>query len=99
MRGLDNFKTVKKLGDRNVVPTENAKNLMDYKETKQNSVTRKQHKITHKLITQVPSNLFGDVMTRVKLDHLVATGMIEKKHRRGKQCEKILDGLTRKDWN
>ena len=34
-------------------------------------------------------------MRREKLDHLVITEMIERKRRRGKQC----DGQTRRDWN
>ena len=43
MQGLDNSKTIaKEIGGYNiVVPMENATNLMDCKEIKQNSVTRK----------------------------------------------------------
>ena len=34
-------------------------------------------------------------MRREKLEHLVATGMIEGKLSKGKQREKMLDGLTK----
>ena len=34
-------------------------------------------------------------MRKKKLEHLVATKMIEGKRSRGKQCEKVLDGLTK----
>ena len=34
-------------------------------------------------------------MRREKLEHPVRTAMIEGKSREGKQCEKMLDGLTR----
>ena len=34
-------------------------------------------------------------MRREKLEHLVTTGMIKEKLSRGKQPEKVLDGLTK----
>ena len=37
--------------------------------------------------------LFGHVMRREKLEHLVTTGMIEGKRSMGKQREKMLIGL------
>ena len=51
MQGLDNFKTGSKEtgGNRNVVPSQNAMNLMDCKEIKRNSVMRSQdNKTNHK---------------------------------------------------
>ena len=93
MRGLDNFKTGV---DRNVVPSENAKNLMDCSEIKRNSVTR--NDITRSLINRISKKqvtFFGHVMRRKKLEHLVTTGMIEGKCSWGKQHEKMLDGLTK----
>ena len=41
------------------------------------------------------ATFFGRVMRREKLEHLVKTGMIEGKRSRGKQREKMLDGLTK----
>ena len=38
--------------------------------------------------------LFGHVMRREKLEHLIKTGMIEGKRSRGKHREKMLYGLT-----
>ncbi|GFN90701.1 craniofacial development protein 2-like protein [Plakobranchus ocellatus] len=39
---------------------------------------------------------FGHVMRREKLENLVTTGMLEGKRSRGKQREKLIEGLT--DW-
>ncbi|GFO06590.1 calpain-7 [Plakobranchus ocellatus] len=41
-------------------------------------------------------NLVGHVMRREKLENLVTTGMLEGKRSRGKQREKLIEGLT--DW-
>ncbi|GFO10187.1 hypothetical protein PoB_003669200 [Plakobranchus ocellatus] len=40
--------------------------------------------------------IFGHVMRREKLENLVTTGMLEGKRSRGKQREKLIEGLT--DW-
>ncbi|GFO08371.1 hypothetical protein PoB_003487600 [Plakobranchus ocellatus] len=39
---------------------------------------------------------FGHVMRREKLENLVTTGMLEGKRSRGKQREKLIEGLA--DW-
>ena len=80
MRGLDHFKTVtiETGGNRNVVPTQNATNLIEWKEIKQNSVS------TRSLINRIcksQATFYGHVMKREKLGDLVTTGMIEVKHR------------------
>ena len=43
----------------------------------------------------MPSNLFGHVKRREKLEHLVTNGMSQRKCSRGKQLEKMLDELTK----
>ena len=77
-----------------MIPSENATNLMDCKEIKRNSVKRGNNKITHKRIRK--ASFFGHVMRREKLEHRVTTETIEGKRNRGKQREKMLDGLT--EW-
>ncbi|GFO11521.1 hypothetical protein PoB_003802600 [Plakobranchus ocellatus] len=42
------------------------------------------------------ATFFGHVMRREKLENLVTTGMLEGKRSRGKQGEKLIEGLT--DW-
>ncbi|GFN92680.1 transcription factor spt20 homolog [Plakobranchus ocellatus] len=42
------------------------------------------------------ATFFGHVMRREKLENLVTTGMLEGKRSRGKQREKLIEGLT--DW-
>ncbi|GFN99171.1 hypothetical protein PoB_002567700 [Plakobranchus ocellatus] len=42
------------------------------------------------------ATFFGHVMQREKLENLVTTGMLEGKRSRGKQREKLMEGLT--DW-
>ncbi|GFN78746.1 hypothetical protein PoB_000525200 [Plakobranchus ocellatus] len=42
------------------------------------------------------TTFFGHVMRREKLENLVTTGMLEGKRSRGKQREKLIEGLT--DW-
>ena len=80
-----------------MVPSENVTNLMDCKEIKQNNIMRirlnKKLKINRILKRQ--ATCFGHVMRREKLEHLVTTGMIEGKFNRGKQREKMWDGLTK----
>ena len=54
---------------------------------------------TRPLITRIhkgQANFFGYVMRREKLEHLVTTGLIERKHSRGKQREKMLNGLPKR---
>ena len=41
------------------------------------------------------ATFFGHVMRREKVENLLTIGMIEEKHSKRKQCEKILDGLTK----
>ena len=41
------------------------------------------------------ANFFGHVIRREKLEHLLTTGMMKGKCSRGKQCDKMLDGLTK----
>ena len=40
------------------------------------------------------TTFFGHVMRREKLEHLITTGMMEGKRSRGKQREKMTDGLV-----
>ena len=40
------------------------------------------------------TTFFGHVMRREKLEHLITTGMMEGKRSRGKQREKMTDGLA-----
>ncbi|GFN79596.1 hypothetical protein PoB_000610200 [Plakobranchus ocellatus] len=42
------------------------------------------------------ATFFGHVMRREKLENLVTTGMFEGKRSRGKQREKLIEGLA--DW-
>ncbi|GFO06217.1 hypothetical protein PoB_003272200 [Plakobranchus ocellatus] len=42
------------------------------------------------------ATFFGHVMPREKLENLVTTGMLEGKRSRGKQREKLIEGLA--DW-
>ncbi|GFN97532.1 hypothetical protein PoB_002403800 [Plakobranchus ocellatus] len=42
------------------------------------------------------ATFFGHVMRREKLENLVTTGMLEGKRSRGKQREKLIEGLA--DW-
>ncbi|GFO29423.1 endonuclease-reverse transcriptase [Plakobranchus ocellatus] len=44
--------------------------------------------------SQVNSCVLGPVMRRGKLEHLVTTGKFEGKRSRGRQSEKIMDGLA-----
>ncbi|GFO27916.1 retrovirus-related pol polyprotein line-1 [Plakobranchus ocellatus] len=41
------------------------------------------------------ATFFGHVMRKGKMEHIVTTGMIEGKRSRGRQREKMLDGLTK----
>ncbi|GFO19898.1 hypothetical protein PoB_004640300 [Plakobranchus ocellatus] len=54
------------------------------------------NKTTHKKIRKRQATFFGHVMRREKLENLVTTGMLEGKRSRGKQREKLIEGLT--DW-
>ena len=42
----------------------------------------------------VQTTFFGHVMRREKLEHLITIGMMEGKRSRGKQREKMTDGLA-----
>ena len=69
---------------------------MDCKEIKQNIVKRSGHnKTTHKQTPKHQANFLGHVIKREKLEHIVTTGMNEGKRCRGKQREKMLDGLRK----
>ena len=61
----------------NVVPTENATNLMECKEIERKSVTN-HNKFTYK-IRKCQATFFGHVMRKQKIEHLVTTEMIEEK--------------------
>ena len=41
------------------------------------------------------ATFFGHVMRKEKMEHIVTTGMMEGKKSRGRQREKMLDGLTK----
>ncbi|GFO39084.1 hypothetical protein PoB_006997200 [Plakobranchus ocellatus] len=41
------------------------------------------------------ATFFGHVMREGKMEHIVTTGMMEGKRSRGRQREKMLDGLTK----
>ena len=49
--------------------------------------------IVNKIRTR-QTTFFDHVMRREKLEHLITTGMIEGKRSRGKQREKMTDGLA-----
>ena len=65
------------------------------KKMKRNSVTRSLHKSLINRIRMRQATYFGHVMRREKLEHLVTTGKIEGIRSKGKQREKMLDGLTK----
>ncbi|GFO36016.1 hypothetical protein PoB_006252100 [Plakobranchus ocellatus] len=63
-----------------------------------NSVLEEAH-TTRLLISKIrkrQATFFGHVMRREGLENLVTTGMLEGKRSRGKQREKLIEGLT--DW-
>ena len=64
---------------------------------KPNEIVLQENNTRRSLINQLRKSqaiFFEHVMTRLKIDHLVTTELIGRKHRRRKQCKKILDGLT-----
>ncbi|GFN93277.1 hypothetical protein PoB_001978300 [Plakobranchus ocellatus] len=52
--------------------------------------------LTHLINGGSIATFFGHVMRREKLENLVTAGMLEGKRSRGKQREKLIEGLT--DW-
>ena len=63
---------------------------------KSNEIVLREVETTRSFIKRIhkcQATVFGHVMRREKLEHLVATGMIEGERSRGKRREKMLDGL------
>ncbi|GFN93972.1 endonuclease-reverse transcriptase [Plakobranchus ocellatus] len=66
---------------------------------KTNDTVLEEADTTRLLISKIrkrQATFFGHVMRREKLENLVTTGMLEGKCSRGKQREKLIEGLT--DW-
>ncbi|GFO40770.1 ubiquitin carboxyl-terminal hydrolase 24 [Plakobranchus ocellatus] len=66
---------------------------------KTNDTVLEEAHTTRLLISKIrkrQATFFGHVMRREKLENLVTTGMLEGKRSRGKQREKLIEGLT--DW-
>ena len=64
---------------------------------KSNDTVLKEAHTSRALVNKIrtrQTTFFGHVMRREKLEHLITTGMMEGKHRRGKQREKMTDGLV-----
>ncbi|GFN78614.1 endonuclease-reverse transcriptase [Plakobranchus ocellatus] len=81
----------------NVVPQKNARISWTAKKT--NDTVLEEAHTTRLLISKIrkrQATFFGHVMRREKLENLVTTGMLEGKRSRGKQREKLIEGLT--DW-
>ena len=99
MRGLDNIQTSteKTRGSRNVVPEKNDENIMDGMAKKSNDTVLKEAHTSRALVNKIQTRqttFFGHVMRREKLEHLITTAMMEGKRSRGKQREKMTDGLA-----
>ena len=47
-------------------------------------------------LCKLQATFFGHEMRGERLEHLVTTGMIIGKSRRGKQHQQVLDGLTKR---
>ena len=76
-----------------MVPTENATNLMDSKETVLQEVDTTRSLINR--ICKCQRTFLGHVIRKENQDHLVTTGMMKGKRRRRKQGEKMLNRLTK----
>ncbi|GFO38018.1 sperm-associated antigen 1 [Plakobranchus ocellatus] len=66
---------------------------------KTNDTVLEEAHTTRLLISKIrkrQATFFGHVMRREKLENLVTTGMLERKRSRGKQREKLIEGLA--DW-
>ena len=66
-------------------------------EKKSNETVLREADTTRSLINKLrkrQATFFGHVMRREALEHLVTTGMMEGKRGRGRQREKMTDGLT-----
>ena len=64
---------------------------------KSNDTVLKEAHTSRALVNKIrtrQTTFFGHVMRREKLEHLITTGMIEGKRSRGKQREKMTDGLV-----
>ena len=64
---------------------------------KSNDTVLKEAHTSRALVNKIrtrQTTFFGHVMRREKLEHLITTGMMEGKRSRGKQREKMTDGLT-----
>ena len=65
---------------------------------KSNDTVLKEAHTSRALVNKIwtrQTTLFGHVMRREKLEHLITTGMMEGKRSRGKQLEKMTDGLVK----
>ena len=66
-------------------------------EKKTNEAVLEEAETTRLLIKNIrkrQATFFGHVMRREKLEHLVTTGKLDGKRSRGRQREKMIDGLT-----
>ena len=64
---------------------------------KSNDTVLKEAHTSRALVNKIrtrQTTFFGHVMRREKLEHLITTGMMEGKRSRGKQREKVTDGLA-----
>ena len=64
---------------------------------KSNDTVLKEAHTSRALVNKIrtrQTTFFGHVMRREKLEHLITTGMMEGKRSRGKQREKMTDGLA-----
>ena len=64
---------------------------------KSNDTVLKEARTSRALVNKIrtgQTTFFGHVMRREKLQHLITTGMMEGKRSRGKQREKMTDGLV-----
>ena len=65
---------------------------------KSNDTVLKEAHTSRALVNKIrtrQTTFFGHVMRREKLEHLITTGMMEGKRSRGKQREKMTDGLVK----
>ncbi|GFN84853.1 hypothetical protein PoB_001135900 [Plakobranchus ocellatus] len=79
------------------VSSENHFSVIESKKT--NDTVLEEAHTTRLLISKIrkrQATFFGHVMRREKLENLVTTGMLEGKRSRGKQREKLIEGLA--DW-
>ena len=71
---------------------------ISWKAKKSNDTVLKEAHTSRALVNKIrtrQTTFFGHVMRREKLEHLITTGMMEGKRSRGKQREKMTDGLIK----